>query len=438
MSAPRVAVIGAGPAGLGAAHVLVRGGADVTVFEGADEVGGLARSHVLWGHTVEFGAHLLLRVDPRIDALWDELIGDAYVSVPRSTRILTGGRWLRYPYEPLDVVRTVGLAETARCAAGALRRGPDGPDLEHWVTARFGRPALELFVADYVRKLLGAEPSEIDAGFAATLLGFARQPSLAATARRLMRRAPEPPVVRPDGGVGELPRRMAADVVARGGTLRLGTRPQALAHRDGVVCGVRVDGRDERFDHVVSTTSLAVLAGGLLPAPDDIVARARALRLRGVVLVYLRVHGGVPFADQWVYVTDPSRPVGRIANYDAWRPPHAPAAPETVLAVELGGADDDPLWQAPDSELAARAETELRDLELLGGGTVTGWHVLRLPRVQPVPLVGSGVATDAVRAWVEQIPGLTSTGRFGAFANTGVHESILLGMDAADAVLAAV
>ena len=38
----RVAVIGAGPAGMTAAYQLTKGGAEVEVFEAADAVGGLA------------------------------------------------------------------------------------------------------------------------------------------------------------------------------------------------------------------------------------------------------------------------------------------------------------------------------------------------------------------------------------------------------------
>jgi hypothetical protein len=42
-----------------------------------------------------------------------------------------------------------------------------------------------------------------------------------------------------------------------------------------------------------------------------------------------------------------------------------------------------------------------------------------------------------VRVWLEGVDGLKSTGRFGAFRGTGVHESILLGMDAASSLIEA-
>ena len=57
----RVAVVGAGFAGLAAADVLAARGADVTVFEARDRVGGRVHSRTLeHGETVELGAEFVL------------------------------------------------------------------------------------------------------------------------------------------------------------------------------------------------------------------------------------------------------------------------------------------------------------------------------------------------------------------------------------------
>jgi protoporphyrinogen oxidase len=45
----RVAILGAGPAGLTAAFQLANAGVEVEVFEASGTVGGLARSFPLWG-----------------------------------------------------------------------------------------------------------------------------------------------------------------------------------------------------------------------------------------------------------------------------------------------------------------------------------------------------------------------------------------------------
>lgn len=60
MTAPRVAILGAGWAGMAAAVELADRGADVTVFEAARTLGGRARRVVLDGVPLDNGSHLLL------------------------------------------------------------------------------------------------------------------------------------------------------------------------------------------------------------------------------------------------------------------------------------------------------------------------------------------------------------------------------------------
>ena len=54
---PRVVVLGAGLAGLAAAYELARGGAEVTVLEKEDHVGGLAWSWQVGPYWLDTGPH---------------------------------------------------------------------------------------------------------------------------------------------------------------------------------------------------------------------------------------------------------------------------------------------------------------------------------------------------------------------------------------------
>ena len=51
----RIAVIGAGPAGLVAAHQLQSSGFEVTIFEAEKSVGGMCKSLDMWGQIVDIG-----------------------------------------------------------------------------------------------------------------------------------------------------------------------------------------------------------------------------------------------------------------------------------------------------------------------------------------------------------------------------------------------
>lgn len=60
MKGDKVVVIGAGPAGLTAAFSLASRGYLVTIIERSNSVGGMARSMMLWGKTVDIGPHRFL------------------------------------------------------------------------------------------------------------------------------------------------------------------------------------------------------------------------------------------------------------------------------------------------------------------------------------------------------------------------------------------
>src|SRR3954467_471772 len=117
----RVAVIGAGPAGLTAAYQLAKGGVDVEVYESSGHVGGMARSFKLWGQTVDLGPHRFFSNDARINRLWLEVVGSDYKMVNRLTRLYYKKRFFYYPLEPVNALWQMGLVESARCVASYLK-----------------------------------------------------------------------------------------------------------------------------------------------------------------------------------------------------------------------------------------------------------------------------------------------------------------------------
>ena len=141
----RVAVIGGGPAGLGAGWKLAQAGARVTLIEASPHLGGLARTIQLWEMGVELGPHLLVLAEPRVKALWKEVIGTRYESISRRTQVLTERGSFRYPFEPINAAMVLGPVESAKMLLGAIRRrtipsklGADG-DLRSWTGSNSGQ-----------------------------------------------------------------------------------------------------------------------------------------------------------------------------------------------------------------------------------------------------------------------------------------------------------
>lgn len=116
----KIAVIGAGPAGLAAAYDLTRAGHRVTVFEGAPQVGGLASGFKAphWDWTLEKFYHHWFASDKAILGLIKELGWSEQVLFPRPYTVV----YYHGEFQPLDsplmllrfFVRNLSLPDTIR------------------------------------------------------------------------------------------------------------------------------------------------------------------------------------------------------------------------------------------------------------------------------------------------------------------------------------
>src|SRR5205823_574314 len=217
-----------------AALQLSRGGAQVTVYEADERVGGLARSLELWGQTVDLGPHRFFCTEERVNRLWREVVGDEYRLVNRQTRIFYQSRFYDYPLKPLNALRNMGVVNAGRCLASYLKEkvrpsfpNGDNRSFESWVVDRFGRRLFEMFFRSYSEKLWGIACSELDADFAAQRIRKFSLGEAVASALFPRRAARHKTLVDrfayPLKGTGSVYAKMADQVRSLGGEIRLGS-----------------------------------------------------------------------------------------------------------------------------------------------------------------------------------------------------------------------
>lgn len=443
----RVAVIGAGPAGITAAFELARHGVEVVVYEAADHVGGMARSFDLWGQRVDVGPHRFFTRDQRVMRMWLDSLGEDHCFLRRQTRILFEGTLIDYPLRPLATLAALGPLEAARCvtsyAYAALgRRGVtahSGSDesFRDVMERRFGSRLFERFFRSYTEKVWGVPCDRLASDFALQRirdfsLGAALRGAFSAKARHAHRTMTEG-FRYPRNGAGEVFLRLAARIRDLRGQVRLNVRvagPVAVGDR---IIGVRLaDGSVETHDHVISTMPLPLLIRGLPGASPTLLEAASKLRFRHTAIVYLRVASTTLFTDQWLYVHTPHVGVGRVTNFRNWSPDMHRGLPYSIIAAEYWHDDHEPLAFACDADMILRAQRELRAVGILGNERVEDGMLLRVPRCYPVYERGYRRTLDELACHLARYEGLTVIGRAGAFRYNNQDHSMLMGLKAAD------
>lgn len=412
MSPPELLVVGGGPAGLATALAAARAGRSVQLIERADRLGGMAASIEVGGQRVDLGSHRLHpNAPPRVAALVEELLGDDLQTRERNGRLRLGGAWVRFPFRPLDLVRSTPPSLAARLVADLARAGPPDAEASSYadvVRSGLGPTALDRFHGPMAAKLWGLPPEELSAELAFRRIGVRDRSSVAQRLVRTSRRSGRT-FLYPRLGYGQVVDRLAESAVEAGVDIRTGTEwtPSAPS------------------GHVAWTAPIAGLAEAL-GGPSD------ALEHRGVVLVYLLVptRRWSPFDAH--YVPDRDVAFARLSEPKNYRDGPDPTA-TTVLCAEIPASVGDPMW--------SRDDAALRDLVLdgmercrLGSVPVEEVRTVRLPTVYPVLRAGRRDGRRRLLDWADDLTGITVLGRQGLGVADNLHHVLDMALSFADSL----
>jgi protoporphyrinogen oxidase len=436
-----VLVLGGGPAGLTAGYMLAKRGRPVTVFEAADQVGGLAMTVERDGYRFDLGGHRFFTKNQEVDNLWHEIMGQEFLRRPRMSRIYWNGRYLDYPLNGMDVVRKLGPIELTRAfasyLAATMRANGAEETFEEWVSNRFGRRLFNLFFKSYTEKVWGVPTSEIRAEWAAQRIKGLSFWSAARDAFFGDRDQKVKSLIKefnyPRYGPGQMWEEMTDRIRAVGGEVLLESPVEELRMRDGRVAEVMVAGEALEADQVISSLPLRNVVGLVEPSvPARVLEAARGLRYRDFLTVALVIEGEDLFPDNWIYIHDPDVQVGRIQNYRSWSPWMVPDAETACVGLEYFCFEGDDLWTMDDDDLVDLAARELEQLGLARVDQVQRGYAVRVPKAYPMYDVDYADRVNVIRSWLDRVPNLQQIGRNGLHRYNNSDHSMLTAMRAVD------
>ena len=393
----RVLIAGAGPAGLTAAYELSRRGARPVVFERDTIVGGHARTAVFRGYRFDMGGHRFFTKIPRVQQIWDDLMGDDMLRVARLSRIYYNQHFFRYPLQIGNVLAGLGLWNSF-CIGMSYLYALAFPckaeeTFEQWVVNRFGRRLYRTFFKSYTEKVWGIPCDQIGAEWASQRIkGLSMRKALLhaivgdrrGTSKTLIDEFQYPRL-----GPGMLWERMA-DVVGRdNGETRLGAPVQSISREGDRVTGFVVAQGDDvttmtGSSYIGSMPMAAAVRMMDPPPPDEVIRAANALNHRDFLTVCVIVEGSDLFPDNWIYIHEPSVRMGRLQNFRNWSAEMVPDEGRSGLGAEFFVTRGDDLWEMDDQDLVALTARELEQLGLLDADQVVDGVVYRRANAYPV------------------------------------------------------
>jgi protoporphyrinogen oxidase len=445
----RIAVIGAGPAGMTAAYKLSWeiSGKKVTsldVYEASAQVGGLAKSLKMWDQTVDLGPHRFFSHDKKVNQLWLEVAGKDYRMVNRQTRIFYNRKFFDYPIKAVNALKNLGIFEAIRCMLSYLKEKvlptKDTGTFESWVTRRFGKRLYQIFFKTYSEKLWGIKCTELDSDFAAQRIK--RLSLYEAIKNALLKNKNQKhktlvdQFAYPLQGTGSLYEKMADNVVSNGGKLFLSTPVEKVLNKDGRAYGIQLtSGEIREYDHIVSTMPISLLVTRLPQVPDDIRDRAGALKFRNTILVFLQVDNNNLFRDQWLYIHSSKLKMGRMTNFRNWIPELYGQKNESILCLEYWCNFEDEEWNKDDNYYVELARNELVYTGLVNSADIREGKVIKIPRSYPVYFNRYKEFIKPVQEYLDEIDNLHVIGRYGAYKYNNQDHSIFMGLLAAENIL---
>jgi protoporphyrinogen oxidase len=446
-----VVVMGAGPAGLAAAHELSARGVDVTVLERAPWVGGLSLTWERDGFKFDLGGHRWFTKEDWLDEWFRTLMQGQLVTVNRISRIYFGGKYFDYPIRIGNVLRTAGPITSALAVASyawALLKQMLWPIEIHTIRqayeAQFGPVLYGMFFKHYTEKVWGRSCDELSSAWVTQRtkgLSIWRTLRNALLPRRYRSAGSErveslvDTFVYPRHGYQRISEQMQKNIEARGGRVLLNCRVTGVRIHEGRTF-IRYASREDdstheiECDHAISTIPLGRLIQILDPEPpSDVIDASKGLEFRSVMTANIMLRREQVTRDTWLYVHDDRLGFARMHEPKNWSEAMAPPGTTSVCA-EWFCSEGDEVWRLPDEEVVERTVGHLADdLGFIDRSEVIDGFVLRAREAYPVYSLDYGERVSAIKDYLLRLEhAISIAGRGGTFRYNNADHSIETGI----------
>lgn len=444
----QVVILGAGPAGLGAAYELAKNNVKSLLIEKDREyVGGLAKTIKYKRFKFDLGGHRFYSNNKVIESIWSEILGKDFLVKKRLSRIYYNKKFYDYPLKPFDALFKLGFFETTKVLSSyifiKIFPRKDVLTFENWVVNRFGVKLYTIFFKTYTEKVWGIPGNMISSDWAAQRIqGLSLK--VAIFNAFLGKQGGEFKTLNskfryPKYGPGMLWERVGKIIEKRGSKVLMGTEVVCLKHNNQRLTSTIVKKGDKKTEifaeSYICSIALSDLVFCLKPkAPKKILTAAKGLKYRDFLIVIIIIKKKKVFVDQWIYIHDPRVKVARIQNFKNWSDSMTPAN-FSCLGLEYFCSSQEELWNTDDKKIIENAISELNILGLVDTENIVEGKVYRVEKAYPVYDKGYLAKLKTIKSYLSGFTNLQVVGRNGMHRYNNQDHSMLTGILAAKNIM---
>ncbi len=323
----KIAIIGAGIAGLSSAWFLKEHVESMDVFESSHRHGGLAQSFEWNGFTCDIAPH---RLYPDSVETRDKMLSLCPMNeIRRESQIFIGGKWIADPVNAAEIMikffpRSLGIGWDYVTA----KFKPSLPDdnFEALVLNQFGHGLNNFFFKPYSEKLFGIDADQISAEWGRRKI---RVGGLKDMIRRKSKLYFKTFYYPKSGGYGAITDAMLEPIRDR---VHFNTKVLAIDPLDdGSGYRVAVEGadglrRESTYDYIISSLPISVMA--------KMLGHDLGLTFRPATLLYLLIDKPQVTSNHWFYFADACHIINRVAEFKNFQGGEYPEG-KTVICCEI-------------------------------------------------------------------------------------------------------
>lgn len=426
MTDKRIAILGAGPAGISAAYHLKQLGYDATVYEKRDDFGGLCGSFKIGDYRFDRFAHMTFSKDPVVNGLL-ELQTECIAHTPEAYNFYQG-KWVRNPVQ--NNLIGLNVEERIKVIEGFLNRPIiDNPqNYKDWLRKSYGDYFADNFPSRYTRKYWTVEPEQLETE-------WVRNRMYVPDIREVLRGAmtEETPNVHyskemhypVNGGFRGFMEPLVKDISISYEHCvdKIDIKSKRLAFSNGV---------ETEYDEIISTLPISDVPQMIDDLPQDVCEAANKLDYTSGYMISLGFNREIDFPCVWFYIYDEDILPARIYFSNKKSPDNVPEGC-SALQAEVYVSKYKEINMSSE-ELKDKVIEELLKLKLftMDDIAISDIRFEKYANIMFTPAIYE--ARDLVKEYLNN-NGVILAGRFGEWDYLWLEQSLLSGKHAAEIVM---